>query len=110
MHESEKWKWSCSVVSNSSDPMDCSLPGSSIHGIFQAKVLEWGAIAFSDSGGLEGFKQYQVKEREADSLVRDLEVERVRWAWKLRISAGFSSPGTMEEGCDHYRQDQWGKH
>ena len=29
------------------DPMDCSLPGSSIHGIFQAGVLEWGAIAFS---------------------------------------------------------------
>ena len=28
-----------------SDPMDCSLPGSSIHGIFQARVLEWGAIA-----------------------------------------------------------------
>ena len=32
-----------------SDPMDCSLPDSSIHGIFQARVLEWGAIAFSDS-------------------------------------------------------------
>ena len=30
-----------------SDPMDCSLPGSSIHGIFQARILEWGAIAFS---------------------------------------------------------------
>ena len=29
------------------DPMDCSLPGSSTHGIFQARVLEWGAIAFS---------------------------------------------------------------
>ena len=29
-----------------SDPMDCSLPGSSIHGVFQARVLEWGAIAF----------------------------------------------------------------
>jgi len=29
-----------------SDPMDCSLPGSSIHGILQARVLEWGAIAF----------------------------------------------------------------
>jgi len=29
------------------DPMDCSLPGSSIHGIFQARVQEWGAIAFS---------------------------------------------------------------
>ena len=30
-----------------SDPMDCSPPGSSAHGIFQARVLEWGAIAFS---------------------------------------------------------------
>ena len=28
------------------DPIDCSLPGSSVHGIFQARVLEWGAIAF----------------------------------------------------------------
>ena len=36
---------SCPILS---DPMDCSLPGSSIHGIFQARVLEWGAIAFSD--------------------------------------------------------------
>ena len=31
------------------DPTDCSLPGSSTHGIFQARVLEWDAIAFSDS-------------------------------------------------------------
>ena len=31
-----------------SDPMDCSLPGSSVQGIFQARVLEWGAIAFSN--------------------------------------------------------------
>ena len=30
-----------------SNPMDCSLPGSSVHGIFQARVPEWGAIAFS---------------------------------------------------------------
>ena len=34
-----------------SDPMDCSLPGSSAHGIFQARVLEWGAMAFSQSDG-----------------------------------------------------------
>ena len=48
MHESEKWKWSRSVVSRLlADPMDYSLPGSSVHGIFQARVLEWGAIAFS---------------------------------------------------------------
>ena len=38
---------SCPILS---DPMDCSLPGSSIHGIFQARALEWGAIAFSKSG------------------------------------------------------------
>ena len=31
-----------------SDPLDCIPPGSSVHGIFQARVLEWGAIAFSD--------------------------------------------------------------
>jgi len=37
-----------------SDLMDCSLPGSSVHGIFQARVLEWGSIAFSLAGrGLE---------------------------------------------------------
>ena len=34
-----------------SDPMDCSLPGSFIHGIFQARTLEWVAIAFSDYVG-----------------------------------------------------------
>ena len=31
------------------DPMDCRLSGSSVHGIFQARVLEWGAIAFSET-------------------------------------------------------------
>ena len=35
---------SCSTLNN---PTDCSLPSSSVHGIFQARVLEWGAIAFS---------------------------------------------------------------
>ena len=47
MHESEKWKWSRSVASTLSNPMDCSLSGFAIHGIFQAKELEWGATAFS---------------------------------------------------------------
>ena len=41
------------------DPMDCSLPGSSIHGIFQARVLEWGAIAFSDRLLLKRFSRPQ---------------------------------------------------
>ena len=37
----------CSVVSNSCDPTDCSLPGSSVHGIYQARIQEWVAISFS---------------------------------------------------------------
>ena len=36
-----------------SDPMDCSPPGSSAHGIFQARVLEWGAIAFSEVDSIQ---------------------------------------------------------
>ena len=58
---SNAWKWKVKVKSLScptlSNPMDYSLPGSSIHGIFQARVLEWGAIAFSESmfyGDLNG--------------------------------------------------------
>ena len=35
------------VVSDSRDPMDCSPPGSSVHGILQARILEWVAISFS---------------------------------------------------------------
>ena len=40
-----------------SDPMDCSLPGSSVHRIFQATVLEWDAIAFSDTSTLLQLKK-----------------------------------------------------
>ena len=40
-----------------SDPMDCNLPGSSVHGIFQARVLEWGAIAFCN-GKMESFTKW----------------------------------------------------
>ena len=38
----------CSVASDSCDHMDCSLPGSSVHGIFQARILEW--VAFPPPG------------------------------------------------------------
>ena len=44
-----------------SDPMDCSLPVSAIHGIFQARVLEWGAIAFSKA------------------LLQDLKIDLKKW-------------------------------
>ena len=48
-----------------SDPMDCSLPGSSIHGIFQARVLEWCAIAFSTMDMSLSKLWEMVKDREA---------------------------------------------
>ena len=46
--------------------MDCSLPGSSVHGIFQARVLEWGAIAFSTNDS----KKNETKDLEKFSLVQ----------------------------------------
>ena len=48
MHESENESEVAQLCPTPSDPMDCSLPDSSVHRIFQARVLEWGAIAFSD--------------------------------------------------------------
>ena len=47
MHQSESENEVAQLCPTLSDPMDCSPPGSSAHGIFQARVLEWGAIAFS---------------------------------------------------------------
>ena len=50
---------SCATLSN---PMDCSLPGSSAHGIFQVRVLEWGTIAFSpnyaEMGSIPGWGRF----------------------------------------------------
>ena len=48
---------SCPTLSN---PMDRSLPGSSVHGIFQARVLEWGAIAFSASNEYSGLISFKI--------------------------------------------------
>ena len=54
MHESEsEVSQSCPTLS---DPVDCSPPGSSVRGIFQARVLEWGAIALSACQNLKTSK------------------------------------------------------
>ena len=56
-----------------SDSMDCSLPGSSIHGIFQARVLEWGAIAISENEN----RQHQIYSRaQGQHLEVWMEVEK----------------------------------
>ena len=54
------------------DPIDCSLPGSSVHGIFQARVLEWGAIAFSeeDINHTKIFLSQSPKAREVNTKIK----------------------------------------
>ena len=56
------------------DPMDCSPPGSSVHGIFQARVLEWGAIAFSALTDRE--MQIKTTTRQQLTLTRKLTIKR----------------------------------
>ena len=65
-----------------SDPMDCSPPGSSARGIFQAKALEWGAIAFSKES----------ESRRACKLCREVHVQHGRtWDGRARLSTDGSS-------------------
>ena len=71
-----------------SDPMDCSLPGSSVHGIFHARVLEWGAIAFSVHALVLPFlkKSYTV-------------IPQYPWRWILfQVSHGYKSPWMLKSG------------
>ena len=74
--------------------MDCSLRGSSIHGIFQARVLEWGAIAFCDYTPIGGGKERRsVKAPGGDGsfwveLRLDLDLSKLRaemheWVWGM---------------------------
>ena len=78
---------SCPTLSH---PMDCSPPGSSVHGIFQARVLEWGAIAFSDlhmrvpQCGVSELRQ-DVKGIDAESTSK----------WHVRRGLQSQSPGSM---------------
>ena len=60
MHESEKESEVTQLCPTLSDPMDRSLPGSSVHGIFQVRVLEWGAIASSDEPLLSHFSRVRL--------------------------------------------------
>ena len=70
-----------------SDPMDCSLPGSSIHGIFQARVLEWGAIAFSLSVSTPLQKKKKKCQFKLQSLVHkhDFPLSPVFWMFASEL-------------------------
>ena len=87
MHESEsEVAQSCPTLS---DPMDCSLPGSAIHGIFQARVLEWGGIAFSNAWPLD-----TEKDKERNSFLRVSGGNPHCWpfGFALEMDWGFGAP------------------
>ena len=67
------------------DPMDCSRPGSSIHGIFQARVLEWGAIFFSSGSS-------QLRDRTQLSRIsgRRVTVGATRGAMTMKVECNAS--------------------
>ena len=75
---------SCPTLSN---PIDCSPPGSSIHGIFQARVLEWGAIAFTaDSTYVTSIIHMH---RFSEIAIKSIEVVRVL---SIKFRSVFENP------------------
>ena len=84
-----------------SDPMNCSLPGSSVHGIFQARVLEWGAIAFS------GIYVYIYRERERETslvVIQWLSICLPMQGTQVRslIWEDSTCPGAIKPVCLNY--------
>ena len=75
-----------------SDPMDCSPPDSSIHGIFQARVLEWGAIAFSDDQPRQHIKKqrHYFANKGLSSQSYGFSSSHV-WMWELDCIGGLST-------------------
>ena len=79
-----------------SDPMDCSLPGSSVHGIFQARVLEWGASDFSEMKDYSVIKKNEIMSLAATSMdpqiiilsevsqIRERQISYTTYIWNLK--------------------------
>ena len=78
-----------------SDSMDCSLPGSSVHGIFQARVLEWGAISFSNAWKWKG----KVKSLRLSTWKLHSRVQLLATPW----TAAYQAPPSM----GFSRQEYW---
>ena len=84
MHESESESEVTPSCPTLIDPMDCSLPASSVHGIFQARVLEWGAIAFSS----QHQKSVQIRSSQGLGKEQELEDEEEHGVWEDQKSQG----------------------
>ena len=70
-----------------SDPMDCSLPGSSIHGIFQARVPEWGAIATSCE--MPGWMKHKLESRLLGEIPITSDMQMIPPLWKILKEMGI---------------------
>ena len=79
------------------DPMDCSLPGSSVHGIFQARILEWVATSFSRGSSRPGSPTLQ-----ADALPSEPPGKPGFCCTTMQISHNYVSPLSGEPPCPPY--------
>ena len=86
------------------DPMDCSLPGSSIHGIFQARVLEWGAITFSENKASR--ELFQILKSDAVKVLQSLcwqiwKTQQGPQDWKRSVFIPIPKKSNAKE-CSNY--------
>ena len=98
MHESEVDQ-SCPTLSN---PMDCSLPGSSVHGIFQARVLEWGAIVFSMTNLDSILKSRDITLPTKVRLVKAMVFPVVTYgceSWTIKKAAAAAAADKSHQSC-----------
>ena len=103
---------SCPTLSN---PMDCSPPGSSVHGVFQARVLEWGAIAFSGTRLSETEQQQTLQERrkrdrergeKSTQLFNRISLCSLSWQGASALYPG--SPKSLENLLAHISENRFG--
>ena len=83
------------------DPMVCSLPGSSVHGIFQARILEWGAIAFSTErphGRPKGGEPFVIAMHDAKAIPWASLLESIWILVKRRARMSGRVPGQVRCG------------
>ena len=90
MHESENESEVAQLCLTLRDPMDCSTPGSSVHGICQARVLEWGAIASS--------RKHRYRQSYLQSKNRDTDVENKHTDTKGKREGGIYICMCLENG------------
>ena len=97
------WWFSYSVLSNSCDPIDCSLPGSSVLGIPQARILEWVAISFS-KGSSQPKDQTRRSPGERTATQPVHPKGHQSWVFIGRNDAEAETPSTSCEELTHWKR------